>query len=66
MGEQAFNFMNLLASAVDTYNDSSLYNKKLADEVDEFKTDTSGETIKTTPSIVETELKLTGQFFLLV
>src|SRR6478735_372915 len=64
MGEQAFDFMNLLASAVDTYNDSSLYNKKLADEVDEFKTDTSGETIKTTPSIVETELKLTGQFFL--
>ena len=42
MGEQAYNFMNLIASAVDTYSDSSLYNKKLANEVDEFKTDTSG------------------------
>ncbi|HEX5155465.1 MAG TPA: L,D-transpeptidase family protein [Parafilimonas sp.] len=64
MGEQAYNFMNLIASAADTYNDSSLYNKKLANTVDEFKTDTSGRTIKTTQDIVETELKLTGQFFL--
>jgi len=64
MGEQAYNFMNLIASAVDTYNDSSLYNRKLANTVDEFKTDTSGKTIKTTKDIVETELKLTGQFFL--
>ena len=63
MGEQAYNFMNLLASAVDTYNDSSLYNKKLSNEVDEFKTDTSGKAIRTTPDIAETELKLTGQFF---
>ena len=64
MGEQAYNFMNLIASAVDTYSDSSLYNKKLANEVDEFKTDTSGTSIKTTQDIVDTELKLTGQFFL--
>lgn len=63
MGEQAYNFMNLLASAVDTYNDSSLYNKKLSNEVDEFKTDTSGKAIRTTPDIAATELKLTGQFF---
>lgn len=64
MGEQAFNFMNLLASSVDTYNDSSLYNKKLSNEVDAFKTDTTDTTIKVTPGISETELKLTGQFFL--
>jgi murein L,D-transpeptidase YcbB/YkuD len=64
MGEQAYNFMNLLASAVDTYNDSSLYNKKLSNEVDAFKTDTTDTTIKVTPDIAETELKLTGQFFL--
>jgi murein L,D-transpeptidase YcbB/YkuD len=63
MAEQAYNFMNLLSSAVDTYNDSSLYNKKLAEEVNEFKTDTSTKAIKTTPDIIATELKLTGQFF---
>ncbi|MFT4153059.1 L,D-transpeptidase family protein [Parafilimonas sp.] len=64
MGEQAYNFMNLLASAVDTYNDSSLYNKKLSGEVDEFKTDTSHKAIRTAPDIVATELMLTGQFFM--
>jgi murein L,D-transpeptidase YcbB/YkuD len=64
MAEQAFNFMNLLANAVDTYNDSSLYNKKLSNEVDEFKTDTTDKAIRVTPDISETELKLTGQFFL--
>ncbi len=64
MGEQAFNFMNLLASSVDTYNDSSLYNKQLSNEVDAFKTDTTDTTIRVTPGISETELKLTGQFFL--
>jgi murein L,D-transpeptidase YcbB/YkuD len=64
MAEQAYNFMNLLANAVDTYNDSSLYNKKLSNEVDEFKTDTSDKAIRVTPDISETELKLTGQFFL--
>ena len=64
MGEQAYNFMNLLASAADIYNDSSLYNKKLSNEVDEFKTDTSNKVIKATPDITATELKLTGQFFL--
>ena len=64
MAEQAYNFMNLVSSAVDTYNDSSLYNKKLAAEVDEYKTDTSTKAIKTTLNITETELKLTGQFFL--
>jgi murein L,D-transpeptidase YcbB/YkuD len=64
MGEQAYNFMNLIANAVDTYNDSSLYNKKLSNEVDQFKTDTSAISIKTTENILETELKLTGQFFL--
>jgi hypothetical protein len=63
IGEQAYNFMNLIASAADTYSDSSLYNKKLANEVDEFKTDTSGTSIKTTQDIVETELKLTGTIF---
>jgi murein L,D-transpeptidase YcbB/YkuD len=64
MAEQAYNFMNLLASAVDTYNDSSLYNKRLSNEVDAFKTDTTDKTIRVTPDIAETELKLTGQFFL--
>jgi len=63
MGEQAYNFMNLIASTVDTYNDSSLYNKKLSNEVDQFKTDAAATSIKTTQNIVETELKLTGQFF---
>ena len=64
MIEQAYNFMNLVSNAVSVYNDSSLYNKQLADEVDEFKTDTSHTIIKTTPDIIETELKLTGQFFI--
>ena len=64
MGEQAYNFMNLLAHAVDTYNDSTLYNKKLSNEVDAFKIDTSNKAIKATPDIAATELKLTGQFFL--
>src|SRR6478736_695987 len=41
MIEQAYNFMNLISNAVNIYNDSSLYNKQLADEVDVFKTDTS-------------------------
>lgn len=63
MGEQAYNFMNLLSNAVSTYNDSSLYNKKLSDEVDEFKGDTSDTIIRATPDITATELKLTGQFF---
>lgn len=63
IGEQAYNFMNLLANAVDTYNDSSLYNKKLSDEVDAFKIDTSNKSLKATRSITDTELKLTGQFF---
>lgn len=64
IGEQAYNFMNLLANAVDTYSDSSLYNKNLSNEVDEFKTDTSDTIIRATPDITATELKLTGQFFL--
>ncbi|MEP6681904.1 MAG: L,D-transpeptidase family protein [Parafilimonas sp.] len=64
MIEQAYNFMNLVSNAVSVYNDSSLYNKNLATEVDDFKTDTSTIAIKTTPDIIETELKLTGQFFL--
>lgn len=64
MIEQAYNFMNLVSNAVNVYNDSSLYNKQLADKVDEFKTDTSDTIIKTTPDIIETELKLTGQYFL--
>ncbi|MEO8711724.1 MAG: hypothetical protein ABI405_06340, partial [Parafilimonas sp.] len=64
MIEQAYNFMNLVSNAVNVYNDSSLYNKQLSQEVDEFKTDTSHTNIRTTPDIVETELKLTGQFFI--
>ncbi len=64
MIEQAFNFMNLIGNAVNVYNDSSLYNKQLENEVDSFKTDTADTIIKTSPDIVETELKLTGQFFL--
>ena len=63
MAEQAFNFMNLISNAVNVYNDSSLYNKNLATEVDAFKADTSALAIKTTPEIIATELKLTGQFF---
>ncbi|MEP6465684.1 MAG: L,D-transpeptidase family protein, partial [Parafilimonas sp.] len=64
MIEQAYNFMNLVSNAVNVYNDSSLYNKDLAKQVDAFKTDTSTVAVKTTPDIITTELKLTGQFFL--
>src|SRR5438552_3310712 len=64
MIEQAYNFMNLVANAVNIYNDSSLYNKELAGKVDAFKTDTSDTVFKTTTDITETELKLSGQFFL--
>ena len=62
--EQAYNFMNLLSNAVNVYNDSSLYNRKLSNEVDAFKKDTSDTIITSTPDITETELKLTGQFFI--
>ncbi len=64
MIEQAYNFINLVGNAVNVYNDSSLYNKNLAAQVDSFKTDTSNAVTKITPDITETELKLTGQFFL--
>ena len=63
MVEQAFNFMNLVSNAVTVYNDSALYNHQLATEVDAFKKNTSDTIIKTTPDITETELQLTGQFF---
>ena len=61
--EQAYNFINLLGNAVNTYNDSSLYNKELSKEVDAFKKDTADTVITATPDITETELMLTGQFF---
>ncbi|HYJ63561.1 MAG TPA: L,D-transpeptidase family protein [Parafilimonas sp.] len=61
--EQAYNFMNLLSNAVNTYNDSSLYNNELSKEVNAFKKDTADTTITTTPDITQTELMLTGQFF---
>lgn len=61
--EQAYNFMNLLSNAVNTYNDSSLYNKPLSKYVDAFKKDTADTVITTTPDITQTELTLTGQFF---
>ncbi|MBV9963530.1 MAG: L,D-transpeptidase family protein [Parafilimonas sp.] len=61
--EQSFNFINLIGNAVNVYNDSSLFNKQLADDVDAFKKDTSDTLIQATPNITETELKLTGQFF---
>lgn len=61
--EQAYNFMNLLGNAVNTYNDSSLYNKQLSKAVDAFKKDTADTIITTTPDITQTELTLTGQFF---
>ncbi len=63
IAEQAYNFMNLLSSAVSTYSDSTLYNKKLADEVEEFQNDTGKNALKTVPDIASTELMLTGQFF---
>jgi murein L,D-transpeptidase YcbB/YkuD len=62
MAEQAYNFMNLLSSAVNTYSDSSLYNKALADEVADFQTDTGKNVVKKA-DIALTELRLTGQFF---
>lgn len=62
--EQAYNFMNLLGNAVNTYNDSSLYNKELSKEVDAFKKDTADTIITATPDITQTELMLTGQFFM--
>jgi len=61
--EQAYNFMNLLSNAVNTYNDSSLYNNELSKEVNAFKKDTADTTITTAPDITQTELTLTGQFF---
>ena len=61
--EQAYNFINLLSNAVNTYNDSSLYNNELSKEVNAFKKDTADTTITTTPEITQTELMLTGQFF---
>lgn len=61
--EQAYNFMNLLGNAVNTYNDSSLYNKDLSKDIDAFKKDTADTVITVTPDITQTELMLTGQFF---
>lgn len=61
--EQAYNFMNLLGNAVNTYNDSSIYNKELSQEVNAFKKDTADTVITATPDITQTELMLTGQFF---
>jgi murein L,D-transpeptidase YcbB/YkuD len=61
--EQAYNFMNLLGNAVNTYNDSSIYNKELLQEVNAFKKDTADTVITATPDITQTELMLTGQFF---
>ena len=61
--EQAYNFMNLLGNAVNIYNDSSLYNKELSKEVNAFKKDTADTVITATPDITQTELELTGQFF---
>ena len=43
--------MNLLDNAVNTYNDSSFYNKELTNEVDAFKKDTADTAITTTPDI---------------
>jgi murein L,D-transpeptidase YcbB/YkuD len=63
ISEQAYNFMNLLGNAVNTYNDSSLYNKALSKDIDAFKKDTADTVVSTTPDITETELMLTGQFF---
>jgi murein L,D-transpeptidase YcbB/YkuD len=62
--EQAYNFMNLLDNAVNTYNDSSLYNKELVKDVDAFKKDKVDTIIITTHDITQTELMLTGQFFI--
>ena len=61
--EQAYNFMNLVDNAVNTYNDSSLYNKELVKDVNAFKKDTADTVITATPDITTTELMLTGQFF---
>jgi murein L,D-transpeptidase YcbB/YkuD len=61
--EQAYNFMNLLNNAVNTYNDSSLYSKELTKKIDAFKKDTADTAITATPDITQTELMLTGQFF---
>ncbi len=61
--EQAYNFMNLLGNAVNVYSDSSLYNKQLSKEVDAFKKDTADTIVTATPDITQTELTLTGQFF---
>ncbi len=61
--EQAYNFMNLLNNAVNTYNDSSLYSKELSNKIDAFKKDTANIIVTATPDITQTELMLTGQFF---
>lgn len=63
IAEQAYNFMNLVGNAVNTYNDSSLYNKTLVKEVNTFKQDSSKKIITTSPDIIQTELTLTGEFF---
>jgi murein L,D-transpeptidase YcbB/YkuD len=64
ISEQAYNFMNLMGSAVSTYNDSSLYNNDLVKDIDGFKKDTADTVVSVTPDVNETELMLTGQFFL--
>src|SRR5215218_1324330 len=60
ISEQAYNFMNLLNTATNTYNDSSLYNKELTKDMDAFKKDTTNIVIQKVPDIAETELMLTG------
>jgi murein L,D-transpeptidase YcbB/YkuD len=60
IAEQASNFMNLLSTTIIELNDSSLYNKKLAELYSSYISDsTKHETV----SSLETELYLTAQFF---
>ena len=61
--EQAANFMNLLNTAIIESHDSDLYNKKLSSLYASFVTDsTKHEEV----SPLQTELYLTGQFFLYI
>ncbi len=63
LGEQATNFVNLLSTTIGDLKDSSLYNKKMMQLYNQFFTDSTAHDEK---SPLQTELYLTGQFFMYI
>jgi murein L,D-transpeptidase YcbB/YkuD len=61
LGEQAGNFINLLNNTINSYEDSSFYNKKLYDDYNSFANGTGAK--HDHDEVLNTELLLTGQFF---